>query len=97
MIYEEKTNVIGNRVEVSIRYIREHWHEWLWIFISEGEACPHFYLPVYRTEYRHGYIAWVIPLAPFIVVIVALNAAFHVFWRDCIWVVGRWKKERNRM
>lgn len=88
---EQNIEVIKNRVGVHIRYIRKRWHEWLWLYVAEEECCPPFYLPVYRKMDRHGFIAWITPLAPFILLVVALHFAFISFWRDCLWASEKWR------
>ena len=98
MLLQQRREIIGNRIRTTTHYIREHWHEWLWLFVSEvgaGETCPHFYLPVYRSDMRAGFVAWIIPLAPFVLVTVALYRAFWTFWRDCLWAVERWKEYKR--
>src|SRR5687767_5099119 len=95
MLLEQRTEDLGNRIKVTTIYIREHWHEWLWLFVAEGEACPHFYLPVYRTDMRFGFVAWIIPLAPFVLAAVAFHLAQCTFWRYCMCAGDRWKDYRR--
>ena len=95
MLYNQITRVVEGKVEVVTHYIREHWHEWLWVFVSTGEARPRFYLPVYRTETKFGYVSWILPLAPFVLILVALYNAFFIFWKDCVWAIGQWRMERK--
>lgn len=87
MLYTQKDKIV--------LYVREHWHEWLWIFISEGEAIPHFYLPTHRVIDRYGVIVWIIPLAPFVLLYMALRAGFLIFWRDCVYMIQRWQNIRR--
>lgn len=97
MLYQYESKYDGTQVKRAVRYIREHWHEWLWLYVEEGEAYPRFYLPTHRCFMRHATVAWIIPLAPFVLFLVSLHAAFKVFWSDCIQMVDRWRKEvKNR-
>ena len=91
MICEQTTHKLKEGYYISIKYIREHWHEWLWLFVGEGQAVPHFYLPTHRDYQRAGFIAWIMPLAPFVLFFVALWRGFINFWSDCIWAVERWR------
>lgn len=93
MILEQHTKIVGEEVKVSVKYIREHWHEWLWIDIDigQGYAIPHFYLPTHKRAYSHSMVCWIIPLAPFVLLAIALYRALWEFWKDCVWMVKEWK------
>lgn len=96
MLYQEKHEVIGNHIKITIKYIREKWHEWLWIYISEGEACPYFYLPIYRNNYRRGYVAWFCLFAPFVLIGYSLYLAVWQFFKDCAWALTEWRELKRQ-
>ena len=77
-----------------VRYIRENWTEYLWVFVGEGEARPRFFLPVQRDYLRRGHIAWFMPFAPFAVLYIALQSAFLAVWNDLVWIAGKWKETK---
>lgn len=92
LTHEEVVVEENGRCHTIVSYIRERWHEWLWVEVSEGYAVPHFYLPTYRHKHKLSMVCWIIPLAPFVLVFVALKEAFWHFWMDCVWMVDKWRK-----
>jgi hypothetical protein len=78
---------------VKVSYIREHWYEWLGVFVSYGEMRPKFYLPVKRYVDRAGTLNMIIPLAIFVALYFALSSAFYAFWSDCLWALEQWDKD----
>lgn len=90
MKIQEKTEVRGNKVFRSYIYIREKMTEWLWFFVREGEAVPHFYLPVYCSYMRRGYYVMPTPLAPFGLLAIALYHALWSLWKDIVYIVSKW-------
>ena len=90
MKVQEKIEIDNGRVFRSYIYTREKLSEWFWIFVSEGESCPYWYLPVYRSFMRHGHYAMPTPIAPFGLLALALYAAFWSFWKDVVYIVSKW-------
>ena len=83
--------------EGGVRYIftRENWKEWFRYFrviysVEEGGQYPKFYLPVVRDYHRVGYTCWIMPLAPFVLVVVALTRALRQFWFYLVDVIDKW-------
>lgn len=88
MIYEVKNNRV-------VKYIRENWKEWFFVRVQEGEMRPRFYLPVSRDIMTGTYTAWTMPLAPFVLSLVAVKSGFDCFWRDLVQVIELWKDDYN--
>lgn len=83
-----------NRV---VSYTREHWKEWFRYFrayyeVQEGEGRLKGYLPVSREYDRHGYTCWILPLAPFALMIVAFIRGFREFWYVLVDAIDKWPK-----
>lgn len=90
MKIQQKIEVNDGKVFASYIYTREKIREWFWLFIGEGEACPYFYLPVYRSYTKLGYYAMLTPIAPFGLVFIALYHAMFSFWKDCLFITSKW-------
>lgn len=95
MLIQQKTEVIGNKVFRSYKYIRERWTEYFWLFVREGEAIPYFYLPVYRAYAQNGCYNMPTPLAPFGLVIIASYFALWSFWKDVVTMVSKWSNVKR--
>jgi hypothetical protein len=76
-----------------IKYIRQHWTERFYVLVYEGERCPRFYLPTYRKYDACCYIAWIIPLAPFVLLGMALYSAFWIMWKDLVTIISMWVEQ----
>lgn len=91
--------------KVHTDFKRENWKEYFKIFVhtdyliarclyrqsDEYEAIPWFMLPVYKDDMRDGWICWVWPLAPFVLIGVASYRALLSFWKDLIKVINLWR------
>lgn len=94
----EKTTQKNGRFKIDI--IRDNWKEYLWVFVEwcyildrveRGRSVRWFMLPVYRQYDRAGWVCWIIPLAPFVLVFVAVLRAFRALWADLIYTIEEWK------
>ena len=63
---------------------------WLTRYVPYGEIRPLFFLPTEQKRDRAGYQAWIMPLAPIVIVLVALRHALLTFWHDVFEVVSMW-------
>ena len=84
-----------------ITFTRESWKEWFYIVISstyiayeleEGARIAPFYLPVYRREEMDAWVCFLTPIAPFVLILVAMKRGITSFWRDLVFTVHEWKK-----
>ncbi len=65
-----------------ITYKRESWKEWFRVLVTMGMCAPRFYLPVNREWSANRIIAWIFPLAPFVLLwLIVKNIAWSL-WRD---------------
>ena len=95
MIGNKKTT---NNGDVTITYTRENWKEWFRYFgviyeCGEWEVYPKFYLPVSRDYAKNGYTFWIMPLAPFALIFIALTRASKQFWFDLVDCIDKWKRK----
>lgn len=75
------------------RYVRENWKEWFVVEVAEGLRRPPFYLFTHYRWDRRTYYAWIFPLAPIILLLVALGAGFYSVWEDLVRAVGCWRRK----
>jgi hypothetical protein len=66
---------------------------WITQYVEFGNCRPLFFLPTERKHDRAGYQAWIMPLAPIVMVLVALRRAALVFCQDVFEVVSMWEEE----
>lgn len=62
------------------------------VIVKGDRIVPRFYLPVCYLDYRQARECWILPVAPFALLIVTLKRAFVCFWCGCIETVDGWKK-----
>jgi len=97
MLYQVKTFVRGNDIKRQLIYIREHWYEWFYVVVDEGEMRPRFYLPVERCINRRAYLCWIFPLAPFVVLLRIVQHASWSVWQDFIGWARLLKEKRDNL
>lgn len=83
--------------KIKVTHTRENWKEWFRFFkviheVGEGGCYPRFYLPVYRDYPRGDYMCWIIPLAPFVLVTVAIKRALYQVWCELISIIDKWQR-----
>jgi hypothetical protein len=54
-VIETTTQILG-KTFVSHRYVRDKWHEWFKVEVSEGAMRPRWYLPVYRSQMKSSFV-----------------------------------------
>lgn len=86
--------------------IREHWYELLWIqladvrrTISLGEEAPKFFLPVGQERFSGRVNYWILPIAPFAMILSLLNHMFKSFWFDLVELLAilhEWVEQKRK-
>lgn len=95
MIQKAKTE--GDRVRVWFAF--ESWKEYFTHFREYFEyeadrgSYHRGYLPVSREDHRLGYRVWILPLAPFALLVVALVRGFREFWWTLVDAIDKWPKK----
>lgn len=74
--------------------VREHWYEWFFAYLPDprrtvglGDAAPRFYLPVGQERLSGRVYYWILPLAPFAMILSLANHAFKSVWFDLVELV----------
>ncbi len=71
------------------KYTRQKWQEFFVIVcqmeyltrtVHQGTRLPPFYLPVYRKYETNAIIAWIFPLAPFVLIFLLVKELCRTFW-----------------
>lgn len=64
--------------------IREHWHEWFRVYVSEGYMIPRFYLPIATDFKTRQAECWIFPVAPVAIFFIIMKRALWGIWVDLI-------------